>query len=627
MVWRVLSILLVAMLPLDAIKAVEAGHMLNVRDADIRNLIEAVAQATGKNFVVDPRVKGQVTVISAKPLERDALYETFLSVLQIHEFSAIPAGNVIKIVPSTSARTMAAQSHDGSGDALVTHVIALKHVPVGQLQPLLRPLMPDEAQLIAYDRGNLLIVSDRAANVGRLLDIVGRMDIALDDALEVIPLRHAKADDIAKLVNSSAGTATEAGTVTAPVLPDARTNSLILTGQADARLKIRALISVLDVQAPATAPSDLQTSWTRLRHARATAVAGMLKEYLDGTPGGDSASSAAGIQIYADEQANALLLKTSALQQAAVTALLREVDRAPSQVLVEAIIAEMSEDQSRTLGFEWAGATRGMRLFSDFPNTLGVSLGRILPALSGSTVDPIPSLPGGTAAGGFSKGDARFLAILKALESDSDTKILSTPSLVTLDQHEAQISIGQEVPFITGSFASTGANQGSANPFQTLERKDVGLKLRITPRVVDEHMIQLSIYQEVSSLANSTQAADVITNKRTLATQVQVENEQVLGLGGLLDDRKSETEDRIPVLGRLPLIGALFRGRNARHTHQNLMIFLRARLLGNAQVTPASPSAPANNANAQVPAISTAEVRAPRPSSARHSIRPFAIRR
>lgn len=559
---------------------------LNFKEADITALIATVSELTGRNFVVDPRVKGQVTVLSSHPMSAQELYEAFLSVLEVHGFAAIPAGEVIKIVPQVNAKQDGGFGRDTrTPEDIITRVLQIKNVPADQLVPILRPLVPQYGHLAAYPASNTLIVSDRAANVERLADIVERIDREGNRGVETVELQYANAEEVVRVINQiKADTAQRApASVDFSVIADPRTNSVVIAGDPANRLRVRAIIADLDT--PVEREGGTQVVY--LDYADAEALAPVLQAFAEqatvAAPATPAAAAAGGnpVSIIAEPGANALVVSAPADAMREIRTVIEQLDIRRGQVLVEAIIAEVSMDRSRELGVDVA-------IFDDDT------------AVAGSILDPdtlaaIPTLAAnGTplgliqqglnlAIGGINEGGTSFAVLLKALSGDSNTNVISTPSLLTRDNEEAQIQVGQEVPFVTGSF-TTGVGGGQpglgVNPFQTIERRDVGLTLTITPQINAGDTIQLGISQELSSIAQgATGAVDLITNQRTLTTSVEVESGQILVLGGLIDDQLTESVQKVPILGDIPLIGALFTSRSVQRTKRNLLNFIRPTIL------------------------------------------------
>lgn len=549
---------------------------LNFKEADIRALVATVSEITGRNFVIDPRVKGDVTVLSNQPMTADELYETFLSVLEVHGFSAVPAGEVIKIVPQVNAKQDGGFGRAGATrEDIVTRVIRVENVPADQLVPILRPLVPQYGHLAAYPASNILIVSDRSANAQRIAGIVARIDREGGQEVEILQLEHASAQEVARVIEQLKTDSGQAGSAVTAI-PDARTNSILIAGSDAARLRLRAIVADLD--APREAQGGTQVIY--LDYAEAESIAGVLKNLAEGQAGGGEEGTAARgpVRIIAEPDANALVVTAPADLMREIRDVVDRLDIRRGQVLVEAIIAEVTIDRSRELGVDVAVFDRDRVAAASIldPDTL-----QAIPGLAGDG-SPLGLIQRGLniAGGEFNENGTSFAVLLRALSGDSNTNVLSTPSLMTMDNEEAQIKVGQEVPFITGQFTNTGTGQGVTNPFQTVERRDVGLTLGITPQINAGNTIRLKINQEVSSISESaTGAVDLITNNRTLKTSVEVEDGQILVLGGLIDDNITESRQKVPLLGDIPLLGNLFSSRSVQKTKQNLLNFIRVKVL------------------------------------------------
>lgn len=571
----------------------------NYKDADIRQVIEAVGEVTGKNFILDPRVKAQVTMLSVAPMSPDAFYEAFLSILSVYGFVAVPAGDVIKILPDANARQMpGAELESGGGgrpDDIVTRVISVQNVAAAQLVPILRPLIPQYGHLAAHPPSNLLIISDRASNVDRMAQIIARIDLAADQDYEVMRLEHASATEIVKLVgalNQGAQQGEGGGGPRVTVVADERTNSVLITGAKDERLRYRALITHLDT--PLEEGGDTQVRY--LRYTNATDLATKLQSQYSGTGAQAAAGKEAAppaqrgeIGIWADDSTNALIITAPPKVMKSMMAVIDKLDIRRAQVLVEAVIVEVSSDRAAQLGVTWAvgGADLDNAIgVTKFPGTTGVT------GVAGAILGGGAGTDGGTSAtellgNGLTFGVGRlkdsginFVALLEALESDGTSNIIGTPVLVTLDNEEAEIKVGQEVPFVTGSYTDTGSSGGGAvNPFQTIEREQVGLTLKLTPQINEGDAVRLKISQEISSLLPSSAAVDLITSNRSINTTVIVQDNATLVLGGLIQDQVTETESRVPLLGRIPLLGALFRSDSTKKNKTNLMVFIKPTIL------------------------------------------------
>ena len=568
--------------------AQQADVTLNWKDADIRKVVEAVSEVTGKNFIIDPRVTGKVTLLSATPMSPDAFFEAFLSILQVHGYVAITSGDLIKIVPDATARQFAGPigtSGTAGPDDLATQVIQVRNVGATQLVPILRPLIPQYGHMVAHAGSNMLIISDRAANVARMVAIIRRIDQASDEDIEVVPLQHASASEIVRIMTALSQTPRGDGMpVTTSLVADARTNSVLIGGDKSDRLRLRTLIAHLDT--PLEDGGDTQVRY--LRWADAEELATKLQQHFSaqaqGTPT-QAQSSGDKVSIWADQQTNAIVIDAPPKMMRSLNQIVDKLDIRRAQVLVEAIIVEVIEDNKAELGtsigVEGTGSNTPISV-TNFPDFLSgvVQLGAT--AATGTVTDPSGLIGDGVTIGvGRIRDDGvSFAAILRAAEGDADTNIISTPSIVTTDNQEATLNVGQEVPFVTGSFTNTGGTTGSVNPFQTIQREQIGVKLAITPQINDGNSLQLAISQEISNIAQSAGGAvDLITNQRIVETTVIVEDGEILVLGGLIEDQLRESDQRVPVLGRIPLLGNLFRARQTEKVKTNLMIFIRAKIL------------------------------------------------
>ena len=570
----------------EASSDLKAGASLNLKNADIHSLIETVALATGKNFIVDPRVQGKVTVISSSSVSADEIYQVFLSVLDVHGFIAAPSGSSIKIVPKINARVSGAVteiSHaQSAGDAIVTQVMAVKHVPAVQIVPVIRPLLPQEAHLAAYLPTNMLILSDTARNAKRVWDMVRRIDQPLDQSLEIVQLKHASAQEVVGIINSlglNPNIATgEATAKTQIVIADQRTNSIILNAGAELLPRLRALIAHLD------APVAQMTGHTKvvyLHYSKAEALAPILTDMAAARPVNEeeNADDQTPIQIsvQAEPSINALVITAPDATMVSMLAVIKQLDVRRAQVLVEAIIAEISSSTAAELGVQWALSNGGLAGGTNF-GASGSSLVQL-------KANPL-SLGSGLSLGiGTFGSGAGIGALLRALASDTSTNIISTPSLLTMDNQEAEIVVGQNVPFVTGQYSSTGGGSTPSSPFQTIKRQDVGLRLKILPQINQGDAISLDIFQEISSIAPSTvSAADIVTNKRSIQTKVIANDGDLIILGGLIDDNLQEVSEKVPLLGDLPVLGAAFRYNKTQLVKRNLMIFIRPTVVRDAAV-------------------------------------------
>lgn len=552
----------------------QEGHLLNFQDADIRSLITTVADITGRNIVIDPAVSGRVTVIGTRALDRDAVYEVFKSILSVHGYGTVEDGTLTRIVPAESARAGAGEA--GGASDFVTRLIGLEHVRAEDVLPMLRSLVPASAFVAAHGPSNSLLVSDRAASVARLEQIVRRLDAATSDAPEVVALSHAGAVELADLINRMYPAADRALAVADP-----RTNSLVLGGPASQRVRLRALVGHLDT--PLDAGGSAQVIY--LRYADAESLVPVLENLV-----GEGGEGAPQVRIQAHQETNSVVIAAPQAVFRELRSIIDQLDIRRAQVLVEAIIAEVAADTGLDLGIQWQFFESGDEGF--FGGTNFSQGGRNILNLSaglGNSGEGAPILPGGGFNLGYVSGTSTLLgielleigALAQALATDGDTNVLSTPSIVTMDNHPARINVGQEVPFLSGSFVADGISsaEGRVNPFQTIQREEVGLKLSVTPHINEGDSIVLAIEQEVSSLAPVIGAVDLVTNKRTVSTRVMVPDGAMLVIGGLISEELSETTERVPGLSRIPLLGELFTYRSSGQTKRNLMVFIRPRIL------------------------------------------------
>jgi general secretion pathway protein D len=483
---------------------------LNFQDADINALISTISQLTGRNFIVDPRVKGKVTLISGHPLTIDEVYDVFLSVLDVHNFASVDAEDgVTKIVPISLIKQNPTPTSFGMprphGDAQITQVYQLKHGSVQEFIPILRPLLPPTSHFAAHAASNTLVFTDTAANIKRVLSIVERMDQPQTEGdIHVLYLRYAKAKDLVPLLNN------------------------ILT----AKQKV-----------------------------------------------GDAKEKAQVFSVQAEESTNSLVIHARDEDYLFIRDAVDKLDVRRAQVFIEVVIAEVSAEKAQDLGVRWEfgdnhitnGQTSGSTGFSDVSG--GLQLGYLKSLVEDLSGNLVPELQ----------------VVLTALRTDADTNILSTPNLLTLDNESAEIIVGQEVPFITGQYTTSSATTttdtttGTAvtNPFQTIERKDVGLKLNIKPQINEGDAMRLEIEQELSSVVPTKLegAADLITNTRSIKATVMVDDGQIIVLGGLIRDDFTDNIEAVPLLGDVPLVGALFRKKSKKAVKRNLMVFLRPKIV------------------------------------------------
>ncbi len=568
----------------------------NYKEADIRQIVEAVGEVTGKNFIIDPRVNAKVTMLSSTPMSPDAFYEAFLSILQVHGYVAVTTGDLIKIVPDATARQypgpMGTASSSGADD-IVTQVIQVNNVGAAQLVPILRPLVPQYGHLVAHPGSNMLIISDRAGNVQRMMTIIRRIDQSNDEDIEVIRLEHASATEIVRILTALTQQPRSDGVpVTTSLVADARTNSVLIGGDKSERLRLRALIAHLDT--PLEDGGDTQVRY--LHYADSEDLATKLQTHFTsqqtaaaGQAGGATAN--ANISVWADTQTNAIVVNAPPKMMRSLMQIVDKLDIRRAQVLVEAIIVEVQADKVSELGVTWAIEGSGSNApiaATNFPDA-GPGVVQLAGAISGGgVVDPGSLIGEGITlgVGRISDSGVSFAAIVRALNGDADTNIISTPSLVTTDNEEATLNVGQEVPFVTGSYTNTGSVGGAVNPFQTVNREQVGVKLVITPQINEGDSLLLKITSEISSIAQAASGAvDLITNERIIETTVIVDDGQILVLGGLLEDVIRESDQSVPYLSKIPLLGGLFRSRKTEKVKTNLLVFIRPKILRDTAAT------------------------------------------
>ena len=555
---------------------------LNFSDADLVAVINSVSQITGKNFIIDPRVKGKINVVSSKPLNEDEVYNVFLSILQVHGFATVPTENAIKIIPDATAKQSAAPFTSASrnpGDQLITRVLVINHINAAQLVPILRPLVAQQGHLAAYPTTNVLIISDRAANIQRIDRIIAQMDKKVDSDIEIVKLQHAFAAEVVRLLSSLNVTSPDQKAAAGggiKITADERTNSVLLNGERTERLKYRAIIADLD----SPVESSGNTHVVYLRYADAKNIATILgsvgqeaiKAEAKNVGTGGAGGKGESVNVQADEASNALVISAPASIYPSLRTVIQQLDIPRAQVHIEAIIAEVSLDTSQQLGVQWVAGDRDNGAFSSQFSGAGTTIPGLIAGATG--------LPDGAALGFGSISDSglSIATLISAIAGDSETNLLSTPSLVTLDNQEAEIIVGQNVPFVTGE--TTSSSTDASNPFRTVERQDIGISLKVKPQINEGDAITMEIEQEVSNISGTaTNAVDIVTNKRSIKTTVQLEDGALLVLGGLIDEAVIESEQKVPGLGDIPILGALFRFNTSSKVKRNLLVFIRATII------------------------------------------------
>ncbi len=602
-------------------------------------MVKLVSKITGKNFVIDPRVKGTINIVSARPVPRAMVYDVFLSALRLQGFAAIEDHGIVKIVPEADAKQQPALTAGaryragGGGDQIETRVFTLRYESAAQLVPVLRPLISPNNTISAYQNNNTLVITDYANNLQRLARIINSIDQPNVTGPVVIPLQYASAVDVAGLVNRlfTGGTARMDATATDPterftVVADARSNSLLVRAGDPSKLsQLRKFVAMLD--SPTNAGGNIHVVY--LKNAEAIKLAETLRAIYEGqvstarpnvaptalgsnaaigaqpSQTGGFASGSGDVSSFGSSQSQAAATAPGIIQADAATnsiiinapdaiynnlrAAIEKLDVRRAQVYVEATIVELSANKAAEFGVQWqnlsglGGTGSGSKTFG------GTNFGTTGQNIIGISQNPASAGPGlniGVVNGSISiPGVGQILnmgLLVRALESDANANILSTPTLLTLDNEEAQIVIGQNVPFVTGQYAVSAAAT-TPTPFQTIERHDVGLTLRIKPQISEGGTVRLQLYTEVSSIQDKSNPAGVITNKRAVSSTVLVNDGQIVVIGGLMQDTVSDGEQKVPVLGSIPVLGSLFRYKTRSHAKTDLMIFLRPTVVRDSQ--------------------------------------------
>jgi len=591
----VLTLLAVAILMPAPSKAQE--YTVNLKDTEIQEFIQFVADVTGTTIVVDPSVKGKVKVISSKPVSKSELYDLFLSILDVHGYTAVRTGNVIRIIQNKDARSSPVEVLEGgdglSNDEYVTQVIRLENVSAAKLIPVLRPLVPQQAHMAAYAPSNAIIISDVRSNINRILEVIDRMDQSAVRTTEVIKLRYAVAEDVVQMLQTlekkNKGEGAEADEEVT-LVADKRTNSVVVTADELNGQRIKDLVSYLDT--PLEQSGNVKVIY--LEYANAKEVAEVLTRVMQNITrmdetGDRKRSTDSNSTIEADEGTNALIITADADEMAALEAVIVRLDIRRAQVLIEAIIVEMDVNEGQELGLQWLFANDSGVFGSNISSSTAqrnqnAAIANAILGENGANEDisvgtlagSLSQVPGTTLGWGVVDSDLSMAVILNALEKQGNSNILSTPSLLTLDNEEAYITVGQNVPFITGSYSNTGGANTVQNPFQTIERENVGITLKVTPQVNEGDSVVLDIVQEISSLTGTVlSASDLITNERKIETKVLASDGDVIILGGLVRDDVQDSEQGVPILMDIPLLGRLFRNDVVNVTKQNLLVFIR----------------------------------------------------
>mgnify|MGYP002784859629 CR=1 FL=1 len=622
---------------------------LNFVNAEIEGVARAMGAILDRQIVVDPRVRGQITLYSEQPLPPQQAYLNFLAALRGVGFTVVEVAGLYKVVPEADAKlqtgTVSVGGVSRSGDQIITQIFRLQHESANNLVAILRPLISPNNTINANPGNNTLVITDYADNLQRLAKMIAAIDVAPGTDVEVIPLRHAVAADLAAMVQRlsdapAAAPGAPGGANTLSVLPDSRTNSLLVRAPNPAKLaQVRLLVDKLD-QPGAGGVGGSSIYVVYLKNADATRLAQVLRAAfaseartgggggLAGLSGATSAPSAApqagaslgglgggsngsapqltspvttaaapstGGFIQADPATNSLIITAAEPMYRQLRAVIDQLDSRRAQIYVETMLVEVNASKAADVGFQWqgligkSGDSTGLIGGTNFGTGGNNIVNLSIAAAAGDTgVLPSPGLNLGIIkryGGIYTLG-----ALARLLETKADGNILSTPNLVTLDNEEAKIVVGQNVPFVTGSFTSTGTGSGATNPFQTIERKDVGITLRVKPQIGENGSVRMTIYQEASSVVNQNVSqgvadatAGLVTNKRSIESTVVVEDGDILVMGGLMQDQFQDNSSRVPGLGSLPGIGGLFRSDNRTRTKSNLMVFLRPVVMRSAE--------------------------------------------
>lgn len=551
----------------------QAQVALDLRDANLRDFVQIVAESTGRSFILDSQVQGNVTVFAPGTLSPQAVYEIFLNVLELNRLTIVEGDEADRIVPIDIARELAPGTRGADqGGAFETRLIQVHHIPAEEVAEVIRPLLPSEAVLTVVPKAGQIILSDRRENFARIARLVQRLDLPRSrGAIETIRLSHAGAAELLPVIQSLG--ILPAG---ASLSADPRANAIVASGPPDFLDDLRDLVRQLDLP-----QRSIATSVVQLNYAEAESLVEVIRQSFGAGAPAEGGLPAGAPTIVAEPQRNVLIVSAPADRIGLITDAIRALDTRPAQVLIEAVIFELSVENFSDLSVQF-GAVLDDAIVGGVEFSLAgrpTLTGLVTSVLQGGNL--VSPGSGGFLGGSERVGDVGFAGFLSALTSQSSTRLLSTPSILTLNNQEAEIVVAQNVPFVTGSFATVGDSAVPEQPFQTIERQDVGLTLRVTPQISADDTVRLAIAQEVSNLTNSASAAgSEITAKRTLSTNVLVRNGHVIMLGGLLEDGSGSAEQKVPGLGDAPIIGRLFRGRNASENQRILLVMLRPRILG-----------------------------------------------
>ena len=556
---------------------VKPSKLWNLQDADIHSIINEVSLETGKNFVIDPRVNGKVSLISSKPIKANEVYDLFLSVLEILGYSAIQQGSIVKIVPnmesSELASRVASRQYPGKGDEVVVRVIPLENVNASQLVPIVRPLLPQWSNVSVYTPGNILIMLGRAANLKRIDQIIREVDRTSSNDIDIIRLKQTSASQLAAVLTNLQNAARATGdTPQVSIAPDERSNSILLSGNKAARVKMRLLINQLDVPS-AGAQGNTQVIYLKYLQSKDFApilgkiaqnilnkdVSNNAAPAMQAAPGTTTKAPENTTNIQAEPSTNAIIITAPPRLMSTLTSIVAKLDIRPAQVLVEGIIVEIDQDDTKNLGIQWGS-------LSTATDQANIASNGFIPLGMGS----VGIIPG-----------TQIQAILGILQQKGGVNILSTPSLVVLDNQKAVLAVGTQVSDQSGQYATTG-NSTTVTPFNTFNRLNVELKLEVTPQINLGNAVRLKIVLKNDSLQNpSNPGLNPVINTSSITNSVIVNSNDVLVLGGLISNNVRDSQDKIPILGDLPVIGLLFKHDARTLQKRNLMIFIKPSIIHN----------------------------------------------
>ena len=590
---------LVACVSLPLTTMAEQTWEMNLRGADIRELINKVSEISGRSFVLDPRVRGEVTVISPQPLDADGVYELFLSVLRVHGYAAIDSDVGTKIVPQATARQSipVADPSTLSGEVLVTEVVPVANVQASSMVDILRPLVAQHGHVAPVERANVIIISDHVSNIVRLKKLIQEIDVADEQEMLVLPLEHMFVGNLVEVLQRLAPESlghTGTGPQRVQLVGNTFNNSLVVRGKPSAVAPVLKLIAELDQPARQSGAPEVHV----LQHSDASEVAELLRE-LAPTPRGEDLASEVSIGV--NESTNSVVIRADPRVRAEFRQVIDQIDIRRPQVLIEAAIIEVALTDTFAAGVEFAFADGEGRSVPLAATALDATLAPLFQGLLSqddqNRVDPISAASNVYTAGrGGSLAIARldangvsFAAMLHLLATNSSVNLLSTPSVLTLNNEEARINVGQSVPFTTGAFTTSG--DGSTNPFRTTRRGQIGITLEVTPHINAGNALRLDVTQTVETIEAAATASlgDLVTNNREISATILADDQQTIVLGGLIQDDFETIQRKVPLLADIPLVGRLFRSDSDTRRKRNLIVLLRPTILrdapGVAQVT------------------------------------------